>query len=71
MGTGESWTRNSVSVGTGVYRTTDGGETWEFKGLGDSERIARIVVNPQNGDEVFVCATGHLWNANPERGVYK
>lgn len=71
VGTGESWTRNSVSVGTGVYRTTDSGDQWEFVGLGDSERIARIVVDPQDGDVVFVCATGHLWDSNEERGVYK
>ncbi len=71
VGTGESWVRNSVSVGTGVYRSTDGGETWEFMGLGDSERIARIVVNPRNSDNVFVCATGHLFDANEERGVYR
>ncbi len=71
VGTGESWTRNSVSVGTGVYRTTDGGDTWQFTGLGDSERIARIAVDPTSPDTVYVCATGHLWNANEERGVYR
>lgn len=71
VGTGESWVRNSVSVGTGVYRSTDGGETWQFMGLGDSERIARIVVNPRNSDNVFVCATGHLFDGNEERGVYR
>ena len=71
VGTGESWTRNSVSVGTGVYRTTDGGDSWEFMGLADSERIARIVIDPSNGDHVLVCATGHLWDANEERGVYR
>jgi photosystem II stability/assembly factor-like uncharacterized protein len=71
VGTGETWTRNSVSVGTGVYRTTDGGDNWEFVGLGDSERIARIWVSPENGDIAYVCATGHLWNSNEERGLYK
>ncbi len=71
VGTGESWTRNSVSVGNGVYRSDDGGDSWEFVGLSDSERIARIVVNPQDSDTVFVCATGHLWDANEERGVYR
>ncbi len=71
VGTGESWVRNSVSVGTGVYRTTDGGDSWEHKGLEKTERIARIVVDTQNGDIVYVCATGHLWDANEERGVYK
>ncbi len=71
VGTGESWTRNSTSVGTGVYKTTDGGDTWQFVGLGDSERIARIVIDPSDGDTVYVCATGHLWSANQERGVYQ
>ncbi|UCF19974.1 MAG: glycosyl hydrolase, partial [Gemmatimonadota bacterium] len=71
VGTGESWVRNSVSVGTGVYKTSDGGETWEHLGLSDTERIARIVVDAGNGDVVYVCATGHLWNANEERGVFK
>ncbi len=71
VGTGESWVRNSVSVGDGVYRTRDGGETWEHLGLGDTERIARIVVHPADGDTAWVCATGHLWNANAERGVFR
>jgi photosystem II stability/assembly factor-like uncharacterized protein len=71
VGTGESWTRNSTSVGDGLYKTTDGGDTWQKVGLEKSERIARIQVSPQNGDTVWVCATGHLWDANEERGVFK
>lgn len=71
VGTGESWTRNTVSVGDGVYKSSDGGETWEHAGLADSERIGAIRVDPTNGDVVYVCATGHLWDANEERGVYK
>ncbi len=71
VGTGESWTRNSVSVGTGLYRTGDGGESWELVGLEDSERIARVVVDPADSDRVFVCVTGHLWNPGGERGVYR
>lgn len=71
VGTGESWTRNSVSVGRGLYKTSDGGSSWEFKGLADSERIARIRINPDDGDTVYVCATGRLWSAGEERGVYK
>ncbi len=71
VGTGETWVRNSVSVGTGIYKTTDGGENWELKGLADSERISRILVDPKNSETVYACATGHLWNSNAERGVFK
>jgi hypothetical protein len=56
-GTGESCVRNSVSVGDGVYKTTDGG-TWTNMGLADTERIARIAIDPKKSDTVFVCATG-------------
>ena len=71
VGSGESWTRNSVSVGDGVYKSTDGGENWTSVGLKDSERIARILVDPIDGNSVLVCATGHLWDDNDERGVFK
>src|SRR2546425_4337216 len=71
VGTGESWVRNSVSVGDGVYKSTDGGENWTNVGLKDSEHIAKILVDPKDGNTVYVCATGHLWNDNEERGVYK
>src|SRR3982074_1777952 len=55
VGTGESWTRNSVSVGDGVYKSVDGGENWTNLGLKDSERIARILVDPTSTDTVYVC----------------
>jgi len=71
VGTGESWVRNSVSVGTGVYRSRDGGENWESVGLTDSEHVSRIVVHPKDSNTVYACALGHLWNANTERGVFK
>ncbi|MEJ2677527.1 MAG: glycosyl hydrolase [Gemmatimonadota bacterium] len=71
VGTGEAWTRNSVSVGDGVYRTTDGGDKWENMGLKDSEHIARIVVDPQDGKTVYVCALGHLWSTGGQRGVFR
>ena len=58
VGTGESWTRNSVSVGNGVYKSTDGGETWTNVGLPGTERITRILVHPKNGNIVYVCAPG-------------
>ncbi|MGB8013569.1 MAG: glycosyl hydrolase [Terriglobales bacterium] len=71
VGTGESWARNSVSVGTGIYRTRDGGENWETMGLPDSEHISRIVVHPKDSNTVYACALGHLWSSNTERGVFK
>jgi len=71
VGTGESWVRNSVSIGDGVYKSTDGGDSWTNLGLADSERIARIQVDPKAHDTVFVCATGKLWKGNEERGVFK
>lgn len=71
VGTGEGCPRNSVSVGTGLYRTTDGGESWKFMGLANTERIPKVVVDPTNSSVVYVAALGHLWNANEDRGVYK
>ncbi len=71
VGTGEPWTRNSTSVGAGLYRTTDGGDDWEFLGLAKTERIARILIDPRDSSVLFVAALGHLWDANPERGVYR
>jgi len=70
-GTGESWVRNSVSVGDGIYKSVDGGENWKNVGLKDSEHIAKILIDPKDGNIVYVCATGHLWDDNEERGVYK
>src|SRR4029078_319737 len=58
VGTGESWTRNSVSIGDGIYKSTDGGESWSHVGLEKSERIARIAVDPRNSDTVFAAVPG-------------
>jgi photosystem II stability/assembly factor-like uncharacterized protein len=71
VGTGEAWTRNSVSIGDGVYKTTDGGATWTNMGLGESERIAKILVDPTDAGTVYVCVPGKLWSDSDERGVYK
>ncbi|MEN8202072.1 MAG: glycosyl hydrolase [Bacteroidota bacterium] len=70
-GTGEPWTRNSVSIGTGIYKTTDGGNRWKAMGLEHTERIARILIHPQNPDIVYVAALGHLWGPNEDRGLFK
>src|SRR5947207_7940988 len=71
VGTGESWTRNSVSIGDGIYKSTDGGETWVHAGLEKSERIARIAVSPKNSDTVFAAVPGALWSDSPDRGLYR
>ena len=71
VGTGEVWVRNSVSVGDGIYRTNNGGETWKRMGLEKTERIAKIVVNPKNPDIVFAAALGNLWNSSADRGLFK
>jgi len=70
VGTGESNVRNSVSFGNGVYKSTDGGESWRYLGLADTERISRIVINPQNTNIVYVGALGHAFGPNKERGVF-
>jgi photosystem II stability/assembly factor-like uncharacterized protein/outer membrane lipoprotein-sorting protein len=71
VGTGESWMRNSVSVGDGIYKSTDSGETWTNMGLHESEHIVRILARPDNGDVVYACVPGKLWSDSAERGVYK
>ena len=71
VGTGETWVRNSVSVGDGLYRTYNGGDKWERVGLENTERIGKIIVHPTDSQVVFAAALGHLWNANEERGLYK
>jgi len=70
-GTGESWTRNSISVGNGVYKTTNGGDDWQNVGLEKTEHISKIVINLKNSDEVYVAALGDVWAPNEERGVFK
>ncbi|MBV9678791.1 MAG: glycosyl hydrolase, partial [Acidobacteriaceae bacterium] len=71
VGTGESWVRNSVSIGIGLYKSVDGGENWSKAGLPNSEHIAKILIDPNDGNTVYACATGQLWSDNDERGVYK
>ncbi len=71
VGTGEAWTRNSVSIGDGVYKSIDGGETWTNVGLKDSERISKILIDPKDSNTVYVCVPGKLWSDSEDRGVYK
>ncbi|MBL7753745.1 MAG: hypothetical protein JNM44_04650 [Chitinophagaceae bacterium] len=70
-GTGESNTRNSVSIGNGLYKSSDGGDNWKKIGLDSTERISRIIVHPKNPEIIFVAVPGPLWNDSEHRGLYK
>ncbi len=71
VGEGEQTLRGNVSSGKGLWRSTDGGETWNFLGLEESEHIARIRIHPTNPDIVYVAAIGNLWKPNEQRGVFR
>ncbi len=71
IGMGERNSLRSNSWGDGVYRSTDGGESWSHMGLTETREIGRVLVHPDDPETVFVAAMGHLWGPNPERGVYK
>jgi photosystem II stability/assembly factor-like uncharacterized protein len=71
VGTGESRVRNSVGVGDGLYKTTDGGDSWQRVGLEKTERIARIAIDAKDPATVFACATGGAFAPSPDRGLYR
>ena len=71
VGTGESNMRNTVSVGNGIYKTTDGGENWAFMGLPNSEHISKVIIHPTDHNTVFVAVPGKLWSNSADRGLYK
>jgi photosystem II stability/assembly factor-like uncharacterized protein len=71
VGTGESCWRGNISYGDGMYKSLDGGKTWNHIGLEDSRHIARIVVNPTNPEVLYVAAMGHAYGPNETRGVFK
>jgi len=70
-GTGESDIRSDLASGDGVYKSTDGGQTWKNVGLKNSRQISRIVIDPSNADVVYVGVLGHAYGPSAERGVYK
>jgi photosystem II stability/assembly factor-like uncharacterized protein len=70
-GTGEPWIRSHISVGQGVYKSTDAGKTWTLMGLEKTGRISRVVIDPKNPDIVLVGALGHAYGPQPERGVFR
>jgi len=71
IGTGEANIFRSSFAGAGIYKSTDGGDTFAYSGLGDTQTIARIITHPTDPDVVWVAASGHEWTDNPDRGVYK
>ncbi len=71
VGSGENNNQRSVAYGDGIYKSTDGGNSWKNMGLKDSEHIGKIIVHPDNSDVVYVAAIGPLWSKGGERGVYK
>jgi photosystem II stability/assembly factor-like uncharacterized protein len=71
VGSGEGLHRPDLSVGDGVYKSTDSGKTWKHLGLRDGQQIAQIAVDPRNADRVFVAVAGHPYGPNEERGIFR
>ncbi|MFQ5705141.1 MAG: WD40/YVTN/BNR-like repeat-containing protein [Gemmatimonadales bacterium] len=70
-GTGEAWVRSNISIGNGVYKSTDAGRTWQHMGLDRTGRIGRIVIDPRDPNIVHVAAVGHSYGPQQERGVFR
>ena len=71
VGTGESNNRQTSSFGAGLYKTTDGGKSWAYLGLRETQSISRIVIDPRNPETVYLAANGHLFGPSADRGIYK
>jgi hypothetical protein len=70
-GTGETFIRSNISIGNGIYKSTDAGKTWTHMGLEKTGRIGRVVIDPRDPDIVFAAALGHCYGPQPDRGVYR
>lgn len=70
-GTGEAWIRSHISVGAGIYKSTDAGKTWKLMGLEKTGRIGHLAIDPKNPDIVLACAVGHAYGPQQERGVFR
>ncbi|MGV3616043.1 MAG: WD40/YVTN/BNR-like repeat-containing protein [Fimbriimonas sp.] len=71
VGSGEANSQRTSYSGTGIFKSTDGGKTWQNMGLPESHHIGQVLIDPRNENVVYVAAMGHLYSQNPERGVYK
>ena len=71
IGSGEGLHRPDLGVGDGIFKSVDGGKTWQFMGLPDVQQVSRMIVHPQNPNEVFVAGLGHPYGPNEERGVFR
>ncbi len=71
IGTGENNSSRSSFAGVGMFKSSDKGKTWEYKGLGESQHVGRIVIDPNDPNTIDVAVLGHLYSANEERGMYK
>src|SRR6476646_4918761 len=70
-GTGEPYIRSHISVGNGIYKSTDAGKNWSHMGLEKTGRIGNVLIDPHNPDIVLACALGHSYGPQPERGVFR
>src|SRR3954466_12385462 len=71
VGSGEGLHRPDLSVGDGIYKSTDAGKTWTHLGLRDAQQIAQLAIDPKNPDRIFVAAAGHPYGPNQERGLFR